>query len=162
MDKASLKKAKEVLDKYLESSSRRKTQERYAILETIYSYSGLFTMFDLEQKLEKFHFVVARATLYNSVKLFIQLRLVLRHKMEGESKYEPAIGKKNHISQLCTVCGKRKEISIRSLPAFKHNISLERFTGESFDLVVYGICSICKGRQTRMLKKEQKTNRENK
>lgn len=115
-------------------------------------------MFDLEQKLEKLNFIVARATLFNSVKLFVQLRIVFRHKMEGESKYEPAIGIKNHISQLCTICGKRKEIKLRSLPAFKHNIPLERFTGESFNIVIYGICSTCKARQTRMRKKEQTRN----
>lgn len=156
MDKLSTKKAHEILEKYISQTKRRRTEERFKILDAVYSYSGMFTMFDLQMKMEKYGFMVSRATLYNCMKLFVEQRLVMRHKMEGESKYEPLIGRKNHCCQICTICGRRKELKIRSMPALRNNIPVERFTAEAFDIVVYGICSSCKAQQTRRLRKEAK------
>ncbi len=163
MDKASAKKAREELEAYLQQGVHRKTEERFMVLEMIYSFSGIFTVFDLEQRIEKHNYFVSRATLYNCLKLFIELRLVMRYKLEGQACYEPMIGRRGHCSQICTICGKKKELKLKSLPALRHNVPLERFQGETYDVIVYGICSTCKAQQTRrhrtelrMKKKEEK------
>ena len=69
-------KVRVILDNFLESNHHRKTPERYAILDAVYSLKGHFTLDDLGALLEKKHFRVSRATLYNTMHLFIELRLV--------------------------------------------------------------------------------------
>ena len=156
MDKAIFKTAKEMLDKYLESGNHRKTSERYMMLETIYSINGMFNLYDLQKHLEKKKLFLSRATIYNNIKLFVQLRLLNRYKQEGETKYEAALACRNRCTQICTSCGKVTEIKIRSLPALRNNIPLSRFRGESFTIAVYGICSSCVAKQTRILKQQEK------
>lgn len=49
-------KVREVLDNYLEMNKHRKTPERYAVLDAVYSLKGHFTLEDLGAQLEKMHF----------------------------------------------------------------------------------------------------------
>ena len=72
------KKAREILDSYLELRSHRKTPERYAILDAVYSMDGHFSLEELDARLGKDNFRVSRATLYNTMRLFLELRLVIR------------------------------------------------------------------------------------
>lgn len=46
-------KVREVLDNYLEMNKHRKTPERYAVLDAVYSLKGHFTLEDLGAQLEK-------------------------------------------------------------------------------------------------------------
>ena len=156
MDKAIFKTAKEMLDKYLEMGNRRKTPERYMMLETIYSINGMFNLDDLQKQLEKKKIYLSRATVYNTIKLFVQLRLLNRYRQEGETKYEASLLCRNRCTQICTTCGKAMEIKIRSMPALRNNIPLKRFRGESYTIAVYGICSSCVAKQTRLLKQQEK------
>ncbi len=74
---------RQILDNYLEANNRRKTPERYAILEAVYDTNGHFTLEDLSEKLaEESRFPDSRATLYNTLKLFMELRLVIRHRFQ--------------------------------------------------------------------------------
>lgn len=155
MDKTALKTAKQILDKYLEAGNRRKTAERYYLLELIYSFNELCSIYDIQQALERQRFIVSRATLYNTLKLFADLRLIVRHQFEGQVKYEPAIGRKNHCCQICTTCGKITDLKLRSLPALMNNVPTKRFHGESYTVTIYGICSSCIAKATRQRKKEE-------
>ena len=69
------KKVREILDNYLENNKHRKTPERYAILDAVYSMDGHFTLEELGGLLESRNFRVSRATLYNTMKLFRSSRM---------------------------------------------------------------------------------------
>ena len=58
---------KRILTNYLTLNNFRKTPERYAILDAVYSIQGNFTLEELGNKLEKENFRVSRATLYLSL-----------------------------------------------------------------------------------------------
>ena len=78
-----------ILDNYLEMNNHRKTPERYAILRAVYNIGGHFTLDELGERLaEEYKFPVSRATLYNTLNLFMELRLVIRHRFQGTPKYE--------------------------------------------------------------------------
>ena len=63
---------KQVLTEYLQKNGHRKTPERYAILDSIYSIKGHFNIETLLQYMaEKEKFRVSRATLYNTIILLI-------------------------------------------------------------------------------------------
>jgi Fur family ferric uptake transcriptional regulator len=93
-----------VLDNYLQMNNHHKTPERYAILRAVYSIEGHFTLDELgEIMTQKYKFPVSRATLYNTLNLFLELRLVIRHRFQGTTKYESSCAGTGHSHQICTV-----------------------------------------------------------
>ena len=67
---------KRILDNYLEMNNHRKTVERYEILKAVYSIDGHFTIEELGDLLtEKYKFPVSRATLYNTLRLFMVIEV---------------------------------------------------------------------------------------
>lgn len=142
-------KVREVLDNYLETNQHRKTPERYAILDAVYSIGGHFTLEELGEVLEKEHFRVSRATLYNTMHLFIELRLVVRHSLVDGTKYEASFDNENHVHQVCTVCGKVTEIKAPQIAAAVNATKLQRFRRDAFALYIYGVCSACQAKITR-------------
>ena len=152
-----------ILDNYLEMNNHRKTPERYAILKAIYSMNGHFTLEELNDKLVKeLNFPVSRATLYNTLNLFMELRLVIRHRFQGTTKYEACYDNDSHCHQICTMCGKVTEIKSPEIIMAVENMHLKRFRKDGFTLYVYGVCSSCQTKLTRRKKQEKTKNQNNK
>ena len=147
------------LTNYLEINNHRKTPERYAILKAVYSIKGHFTLEELGDKmLEEYKFPVSRATLYNTLKLFMELRLVIRHRFQGSTKYEASYEGENHCHQICTMCGKVTEVKAPGIAHAIDDLHLKRFRKDGFTLYIYGICSSCQSAITR--KTKNKTNKD--
>ncbi len=136
-------KVRGVLSTYLQTNNHRKTSERFAILDAVYDMVGHFSLEDLDKTLEKRNFRVSRATLYNTMKLFIELRLVVRHRFIGRTKYEACYNNDNHIHQICTMCCNVTEIESDAITNLINDIRLQRFKKDGFTLYIYGICSRC-------------------
>ncbi len=154
---------RQILDNYLEVNNRRKTPERYAILEAVYDTNGHFTLEDLSEKLaEENRFPVSRATLYNTLKLFMELRLVIRHRFQGQTKYEACYDNNSHSHQICTVCGKVTEIKSPQIQDAIGNMHLKRFRKDGFSLYIYGVCSTCQAKITRTKTKQKTVKTQNK
>ena len=140
-----------ILDNYLEMNHHRKTPERYTILRAIYGINGHFTLEELNDHLAQvLNFPVSRATLYNTLNLFLELRLVTRHRFQGTTKYEACYDNNSHCHQICTICGKVTEIKSQEIKRAVDNMLLRRFRKDGFTLYIYGVCSSC---QTKMKKK---------
>ena len=143
-----------ILDNYLETNNHRKTPERYAILKAVYGMNRHFTLDELGAKLsEEYKFPVSRATLYNTLKLFMELRLVVRHRFQGSTKYEAYHEGESHCHQICTVCGKVTEVKTPEVTEAIEQIHLKRFRKDGYTLYIYGICSSCQANITRQKKK---------
>ena len=139
-----------ILDSYLETNRHRKTPERYAILNAVYSIDGHFTLDELGERLaEEYRFPVSRATLYNTLRLFMELRLVIRHRFVGSTRYEACLGQDSHCHQICTVCGKVTEVRSPEITRAIDAMHLKRFRKDGYSLYVYGICSTCQAVITR-------------
>ena len=149
--------AERILDNYLELNNHRKTPERYAILRAVCSMDGHFTLDELGEKLvDGYKFPVSRATLYNTLNLFMELRLVIRHRFQGTTKYESCTSDNNHCHHICTVCGKVTEITAPEVVEVIDELRLKRFRKDGFSLYLYGICSTCQGALTRKSRKLKK------
>ena len=145
-----------ILDSYLEVNNHRKTPERYTILKAIYSMNGHFTLEELNEKLSsELNFPVSRATLYNTLNLFLELRLVIRHRFQGTTKYEACYDNNSHCHQICTMCGKVTEVKSPEIIQAVDNMHLRRFRKDGFTLYVYGVCSTCQSKITRRKKLEK-------
>ena len=141
MKESVIKSVTRILDNYLEVTRHRKTPERYTILRAIYNHKG--------------HFPVSRATLYNTLNLFRDIRLVMRHHIQGITKYEAFYGNNNHCHQICTTCGKVTEITSPEIVAAVESVGLKRFRKDGFNLYIYGVCSTCQAKLTRKRRQEQ-------
>ncbi len=145
-----------ILANYLEQNRLRKTPERFAILDAIYTMSGHFTLEELGDKLnEEERFPVSRATLYNTLKLFMELRLVIRHRFQGSTKYEACYDNNSHCHQICTVCGKVTEFRSKKITDAIISLHHRRFRKDGFSLYVYGVCSACQAKLTKQALKRQ-------
>lgn len=145
-----------ILDNYLEMNNHRKTPERYTILKAIYNMNGHFTLEELNDKLATdWGFPVSRATLYNTMNLFLALRLVARHRFQGSTKYEACYDNNSHCHQICTICGKVTEIKSSDIKVAVENMRLKRFRKDGFTLYVYGVCSTCQTLITKRKKQEK-------
>ena len=146
----------QVLSDYLEMNHHRKTPERFAILDAVYTLQGHFTLEELSDYLEQKNFRVSRATLYNAMRLFLKLRLVVRHRLQDGTKYEASYVNANHSHQICTMCGKVSEVKAPEIVRVIDNTKLRRFRKDGFALYIYGICSTCQAKITRKKSKMEK------
>ena len=148
---------KNILTGYLELNKHRKTPERFTILDAVYSTTGHFSLEELGEMLVRdYNFPVSRATLYNTLKLFIELRLVVRHRFQNTTKYEACYDNNSHCHQICTMCGKVTEVKSQQVTEAIEQLPTRRFRKDGFTLYVYGICSTCQQRMRRMAERERK------
>lgn len=82
---------------YLDQRSLRKTPERLAILNEIYSFAGHFDVETLCNRMKSKKFSVSKATVYNTIELLLQSNLVVKHSFDKNSpKYEKSFNNKQH------------------------------------------------------------------
>ena len=133
-----------MLTDYLQKNGHRKTPERYAILDTIYSIQGHFDIDTLYHYMEdEGNFRVSRATLYNTIILLMDANLVVKHQFGNSSQYERAYKNGTHHHMICTDCGKVTEFEDEKLKQAIVETKLKRFTTSHYSLYIYGVCSKC-------------------
>jgi len=144
---ASQKLKKQVRDEFMEYLTlhkHRKTPERFAILDHIYTTKGHFDMDTLYKSMIDVNFRVSRATLYNTIELLLDCGLVVKHQFGGNtSKYERAYGNENHDHLICTTCGQVWETRNSDLLTQAQLKKIKKFTVNYYSMYIYGICSKC-------------------
>jgi len=145
MDNKNVKETvRQIFTEYLNANGHRKTPERFAILDTIYSLEGHFdidTLYTLME--EKENFRVSRATLYNTIILLINARLVIKHQFGNSSQYEKSYNRETHHHMICTQCGKITEFQNEELQHDIEQTKLNRFSLTHYSLYIYGLCYRC-------------------
>ena len=139
----------------LEKSGLRKTPERFAILRAMCNFQGLFSLEELNSALESADFRVSRATLYNNVKLFMQMRLLNSFRVLGNTRYEVIVNTTRRTRQICVNCGKVTELKSPVIANTVDSLHLKRFRKDGFSLYIYGVCSTCQAKMTRLSKFEE-------
>ena len=92
-----IKEVRKILDKNLELSGLRKTPDRYAIINEIYSYNHHFDADELYNRMIKKNYRVSKATIYNTLDLLVNIDLVSRHIFKDYiAKYDKSFGFKRN------------------------------------------------------------------
>ena len=129
---------------YLTTRKHRKTPERFAILDFIYSSKGHFDMDSLYNSMNQSNFRVSRATLYNTIELLLDCGLVVKHQFGANvSQYEKAHGNENHDHLICIRCGEVKEYKNSNLFTASQQKKLKRFQVSYYSMYIYGLCYKC-------------------
>ncbi len=137
------KQVKEEFIEYLTLHKHRKTSERFAILQHIYSIKGHFNMDSLYNSMLEASFRVSRTTLYNTIELLLDCGLVVKHQFGANaSQYERAYGNENHDHIICVDCGEVRETRNNIISSTQLK-KIKRFTVSYYSMYIYGVCSRC-------------------
>ena len=101
---------KDVLRQYLKDKGLRNTPERYTILEEIYNYDEHFNVDDLYLLMLQRKYHISKATIYNTIEVFLDAGLIRKHQFGEGSTYEKSYFDKQHDHLVLYKCGSDKEI----------------------------------------------------
>ncbi len=98
---------RKIFTAHLVKKKQRKTPERYAILDEIYSKKEHFEVETLYVQMIKRNYQVSRATVYNTLDLLLECNLVKKHQFgQNIATYEQSYGYRQHDHLICLSCNK--------------------------------------------------------
>ena len=149
--------AAQLLTEYIKGKNIRKTPERFEILRIICQISGIFSIDELQEIMEKeAKFKVSRVTLFNTLKLFEDASLVIKHTLVRAAHYECCVTPHPLVCLVCQKCGTVKKLESSKIENWLSEQKCKQFVITQPVLYFHGLCRSCMVKNS-IRKKKAKT-----
>ena len=147
------------LTQYMEGKAMRKTPERYEILRVAGLANGIFTIDGLMQLMQEHaDFQVSRATLFNTMELFCEAGVVIKHPLATAAHYEMRLDSNPKAYTICRQCNTITRVSTSTAKLALQSLHVRYFSIEDKLLYMHGLCRKCQAKnrqEARKLKKNK-------
>lgn len=144
------------LTHYMEERAMRKTPERYEILRVAGLSGGIFTIDDLMQMMKEHgKFQVSRATLFNTMELFCEAGLTVKHSLATAAHYEMRTDAAPKAYVICRQCNTITKVSTGTARLALQNLHVRYFNIEQKILYMHGLCRKCQAKNRQEARKKK-------
>lgn len=148
----------ERFEEYLQSRGQRQTEQRRLLVDLVFSrhqhFDADMLMENLPRKGQPGY--VSPATVYRTLKEFVDAGLLNSFQLDGRTVYEHDYGYPRHDHLYCTRCRKLVEFRSEELIELRDRVAAEHgFRVSDHRFIVNGVCSACvKARRRRKRKQD--------
>ncbi|MEK7668564.1 MAG: Fur family transcriptional regulator [Gemmatimonadota bacterium] len=145
---ADLAQSLDAFRRFLRERSLPVTSQREQVADVLFAAGGHLSVDDIEQLLRSRDVHVGKATIYRTLDLLVESRMVVERDFgEGFRRYERVPGHPHHEHLICLRCGKVVEFQNDRLERLKALIADEYgFQHSHHRLDIYGVCRECQQR----------------
>lgn len=149
--------ASQKLDEYLKGQKKRRTPERFEILNVMTKLDGLFSVDQLNEEMQhQGAFRVSRSTIFNTLELFTEAQIVTKHTLERTAMYECTIVPSPMVCLVCQKCDTITKLDDTAMKQWLQDIKVKQFHIKQPVLYLHGLCKKCNAALNRKTNKKKK------
>ncbi|MDP2271513.1 MAG: Fur family transcriptional regulator [Archangium sp.] len=134
-----------ILDRYMAERGLKSTRQRSLIIDIFFEMHGHLSVEDVWSRVRQDDPRVSVATVYRTMKLLAESGLAhARNFGDGQTRYEPAVGREHHDHLICTRCGTIIEFENDQIERMQDAVARRHgFKVTSHKMELYGLCKSC-------------------